>query len=89
MTKYFVYVLNCFHLDAMVGPQSCRILPDREFSFQVAATDKLVITIHFPIKNFTDLKWTVQKNEGRVVLYKRLVFGLKVKSTGPIYIGYW
>ena len=27
----------------------CRFLPDREISFQDAATDKLVIIIHFPI----------------------------------------
>ena len=40
----------------MVLPRGCRFLPDREFSFQVAATDKLVITIHFLIKKLTDLK---------------------------------
>ena len=40
----------------MVVPRGCRFLPDREFSFQVVATDKLVITSHFPTKKFTDLK---------------------------------
>ena len=47
---YFVYVLYCFHLHALVVPRGCRFLTDREFSFQVAAADKLIITIHVTIK---------------------------------------
>ena len=51
------YYLNCVILDKVLWIRSvllsferfrnfgCRFLPEREVSFQVAATDKLVITI--------------------------------------------
>ena len=63
------YYRNCCNLDKVLcfirfvllsfercRDFGCRFFPDREVSFQVAATDKLVITTHLISNlNFTDL----------------------------------